>query len=121
MALGFVAVTLCCGKKEDPAPYLIGSWKLVSETTANCVDPADNGTNSCTECYILSFTATAFTFSYGGASITGTYATSGNNLTMTITGGPPTTGTYTLTANTLSTVFTHSTSGCTVTSSYSRQ
>ncbi|MBL7851630.1 MAG: lipocalin family protein [Cyclobacteriaceae bacterium] len=116
-----VAVILGCSKKEDPAPSLIGSWKLVSETTTNCTDPGDNGTYPCTDCYILSFTATTFTFSYGGTSIGGTYSTSGNNLTMTLTGGPPTTGTYTLNATTLSTVFTHIGSGCTVTTSYSRQ
>lgn len=121
MVLVCVAVTLGCSKKEDPAPSLIGSWKLVSETTTNCTDPGDNGTHSCTDCYILTFTATTFTMSFGGTSISGTYSTSGNDLTMTLTGGPPTTGTYTLSATTLSTAFTHITSGCTVTSSYSRE
>lgn len=105
--MGFVAVTLSCSKKEDPAPSLIGSWKWVSDITTNCTDPADNGTYNCTDCYILSFTATTFTFSFGSDSITGTYSTSGNNLTMTVTGSTPTTGTYTLGATTLSTAFTH--------------
>jgi hypothetical protein len=129
-AIVLVAMVISCSK-DDPAaaPSVVGTWKFATYLASGCTEPLDNETGSCSgtliECGALVITATTYdntpgTLS-GGSAESGTFVISGASATVTPTGGSATVYNFTVTATTLTLSRVDDSSGCTETSTFTRQ
>lgn len=128
-AIVLFAMVISCSKDDPAAPSVVGTWKFISYVAASCTDPADEEDESCsgtlTECGSLVLTATTFTNTpgtlTGGSADTGTYAISGTTITITPNGGSAFSMTFSVTATTLTVSSEDSGTGCTTTTTFTRQ
>lgn len=86
--------------KDDPAPVsLIGTWILISEVASDCIDPADNFTDSCSGAYCEEWIFSETSISVGIYS--SSYTKSGNKLLVTVSPGVINEGIYSISGSTL--------------------
>lgn len=129
--LVLIAITISC-KKDDPAPAaptVLGSWKFTSYAATACTSAADEESETCSssllDCGGLILTATEYTYNPGllggGTAESGIYTISGTNLTISPTGGTASVFTFVVTSTTLTLVQVDSSTGCTQTTTFTRQ
>lgn len=60
LSLSFIALLLClasCGSEEEEfLTPLVGTWESSTVTAANCTDPDENGTTTCSNTYCIRVT-----------------------------------------------------------------
>lgn len=60
-----ITFSSCDDEKDPEGGSLIGTWRFTSTTSAQCIDPDDNGSETCTvACHTLTFTATTIVSSH---------------------------------------------------------
>ncbi|MBS1490185.1 MAG: hypothetical protein JSS93_06645 [Bacteroidetes bacterium] len=80
----FFLSLVSCSKTSTPNP-LVGTWKFLNETIANCTNSNYNGSSTCTTppCPTLSINSNnTFVFSNGFGNVSGTYTITGNTITL---------------------------------------
>lgn len=125
-----VAIVISCSKDDPAAPSFVGTWKFTGYAATDCTDPLDEETATCggstAECGTLVLTATNYTntpgtLTGGGSVETGTFVVSGTTATATPNGGVAMVFTFAVTATTLTLTQENSGTGCTETSTFTRQ
>ncbi len=123
VGLFLMAIAVSC-KKDDPAATnaLLGSWTFTSAAATGCTDAGNNFVETCTtDCGVLTFTATGFTFTQPGTTTeTGTYTISGSTITSTKTGSTANVSTFSVVGTILSLVEVKAATNCTETTTFTK-